>query len=261
MCTDLSPFIRQETKKVQWNQQVFSCYQDMHFFLCVKHNLPWSSLSQDVSELQGSAKIGPGNLVIHWTSRHLHCLSIIFHLCSLSSSNLLSCKAIFGIISLWTIQLFLYGQHYINLSLSALQWYPQRISYSQMHSKDEIHVFGFTLLKCHSHRLWHFADIISETLSRENIKKKKRKPIKQPHRKQLFLCSRATIWALRKYWAKSPYGRHTPQQSISVNTSQLVPSVLGMEIISWPSYSVWSATSFTLRQTMSLHLFCLLASM
>lgn len=114
----------------------------------------------------------------------------------------------------------------------------------------EIYVLSFLLLQWHSHRLWHIADISSDTFSRE-------KKNHQNTEKKLFLCPKTTIWALRKYWTEPPYGRHTPLQSSSVNTSQLVLSVLGMEIISQCSRNARCATSLTLRQMMGLHLFYL----
>lgn len=93
----------------------------IHVFL-VKRNCLWNSLLQGVSENLYTAKQGgPGSLLIPWTFRHPHRLNITLCLCSLGSSNSLSCKAIFGSSSLWAIQLFLYGQQCTILSLSALQ--------------------------------------------------------------------------------------------------------------------------------------------
>lgn len=223
------------------------------YAVLVKHTWLWNSLLQCITKNLYTAKQkrGPGSLLIHWTFRHFHCLNIILFLCSfLSSSNLLSCKAIFGRSSLWVIQLFLYGQQCISLSLSALQWYPQRTTYSQMHSRPWNICPGFPVVKMPLSQTltycWHYFRYFEE-------KKKK------SHRRKLFLCPRTTIWVLRTYWAKPSYCRHTPLQSSSVNASQLVPSVLGTEIISWPSHNVRCATSLTLRQAMGLDLFYLLA--
>lgn len=94
-------------------------------------------------------------------------LSLTFLLSLLSSINLLSCKAVLGLVP--------FGQN----TLCVWMIMHQFVSFCTVLSSEDIlkgpdiprctpgherYVLSFTFWKCHSHRIWHIADIISDTL-------------------------------------------------------------------------------------------------